>query len=1337
MTSLPPYIRIEPQNRNDLATIQCKPKINVITENLCHPLFDRKRTQSNSLVRKSISILTFCCIALVTNSALANSDRDALVALYIATNGPNWLTDTNWRSNKPIDEWYGVYTDDDGRVIQIFLNQNNLSGTLPTELGDLSRLKQIHLYGNKLSGSLPSSISALVELQRLWLDDNEFMGTIPSVLGHLDKLTDLTLNNNQFRGQVPNTLLNLSLNRFWWYNSDFCVQQSSVFDSWLDSITDNRPGFRCPTTTENPTWNALVTLFNATDGANWTHNENWYSSAPLSNWHGVVVDAQDRVVSLELDNNNLVGALPSAIADITSLRTLILSNNHLKSSIPSEIGELYNLQELDISGNQLFGTIPSHIGALSNLTDLSINDNELVGRLHDSFTSLNLNRFRWFNAGVCVPDTPAFNTWLMSINDNQPGKLCPVVSSLVLISGNEQSGDAGVALEHPVVIRALDQTGTPMEEATVTFMTGIGHGTVNPISVITDTTGEARTEWSLGIGDINQTLTVSSNKIQLEIRATAQYSERKALEALYIATGGNLWVSNINWLEDHLSLDSWQGVATDQNGRVKSLTLVDNNLRGSIPPAIGSLSSLEELNLSENQIEGIVPSEINGLQRTLEILDLSDNRLDGALPIEISELKNLKTLDLSRNHLAREIPIEYGELYNLTSLNLSRNYLSGQIPGSFWRLEEIQTLNLSHNRLSGSVPTWFGDRNLDFWRHLRTIDLRNNRLSGRLPVEISELDNLVHLNLRNNNLTGSVPPEYSRLNRLEILDLAHNRELVGSVPRAFVRMTSLRLLFLSGTKVCAPDDADFRQWFRNLTYWGDTCDISGIAYAYLTQAIQSGQNDVALVWGEPSYLRVFMASETASGAKLPFVRARFFGRNGNQIYRVEIPPSNYAIPTEIDERLRNSAANAIVPALPTGTTWYVEIDPYGRLDPSVGLPNRVPARGRFQISHYNPPAIKIHLFALAHENDAISARYHVRGLRSDTREFEAIKNFLPTRTVTIGNKYLTHVDTRDSSKLLKHVERLRKAHKLSHPTQFAMGFSTEFDKDGDLNIVGRAYTGKFSSVIKIADGFPESQGDTMAHELGHNLDLNHAPAWGLNKPSNIDPYFVPPNGKIGYTGYKWTKDQYGELRIIPLSPDTCDLMGYCGNSGISKYHWDKAYRNLYDRKQLLRHNLWFSDVQKSLLVSGDVSNEGKLTLDPIFVIDAIPEPPLTDGPYLLQGIDFNNNTLFSYSFDMSEITDGHASKAFVFTLPVEPQWSGKLTRVRLSGPTGTIEVREGSERPMVIAKDQRTGDIRAIYTELEDIPYRRLNQRDFDKILPERGLDAMISRGLPLPEDWY
>ena len=106
----------------------------------------------------------------------ADTDRAALVALYNATAGANWTNNTSWLSDAPLEEWYGVTTDDDGRVTELDLFRNNMTGEIPPELSRLSSLEVLGLSGNQLSGQIPPELSGLFNLKVLWLSSNQFTG---------------------------------------------------------------------------------------------------------------------------------------------------------------------------------------------------------------------------------------------------------------------------------------------------------------------------------------------------------------------------------------------------------------------------------------------------------------------------------------------------------------------------------------------------------------------------------------------------------------------------------------------------------------------------------------------------------------------------------------------------------------------------------------------------------------------------------------------------------------------------------------------------------------------------------------------------------------------------------------------------------------------------------------------------------------------------------------------------------------------------------------------------------------------------------------------------------
>ena len=149
------------------------------------------------------------------------------------------------------------------------------------------------------------------------------------------------------------------------------------------SVSDGNGGADSTNVTINVTADraALVALYNATGGANWTNNTNWLSNEPLSEWHRVETDEDGRVTALRLVANGLSGEIPAELENLTNLQVLSLSTNTLSGEIPAELGNLTNLQILSLSANELSGKIPAELGNLTNLEGLDLLQNTLSGEI--------------------------------------------------------------------------------------------------------------------------------------------------------------------------------------------------------------------------------------------------------------------------------------------------------------------------------------------------------------------------------------------------------------------------------------------------------------------------------------------------------------------------------------------------------------------------------------------------------------------------------------------------------------------------------------------------------------------------------------------------------------------------------------------------------------------------------------------------------------------------------------------------------------------------------------------------------------------------------------------
>ncbi|MXZ18236.1 MAG: hypothetical protein F4Y81_08430, partial [Rhodothermaceae bacterium] len=160
-----------------------------------------------------LGLIVFCYSPASPSWAQGSLEKDwkALVALYNATDGQNWTKKDNWSTDlttpptaQELDSWYGV-TVTDGRVVQLKLSYNSLTGPIPSSLGNLLELEELDLEVNRLSGAIPSSLGDLSKLEELDLGHNYLLGTIPSSLGNLSKLKKLDLYNNRLSGTIPSS----------------------------------------------------------------------------------------------------------------------------------------------------------------------------------------------------------------------------------------------------------------------------------------------------------------------------------------------------------------------------------------------------------------------------------------------------------------------------------------------------------------------------------------------------------------------------------------------------------------------------------------------------------------------------------------------------------------------------------------------------------------------------------------------------------------------------------------------------------------------------------------------------------------------------------------------------------------------------------------------------------------------------------------------------------------------------------------------------------------------------------------------------------------------------
>ena len=132
----------------------------------------------------------------------------------------------------------------------------------------------------------------------------------------------------------------------------------------------------------------LIDIFKALDGVNWNIKDNWCSDKPISEWFGITINKNGKVVALSLTANNLTGTIPHSIGRLKYLKHLNLSRNNIRGFIPKEIGMLVSLVDLHLGDNKFTGSIPSEIGNLKHLSHLTLNNNKFTGIIPDEIGML-------------------------------------------------------------------------------------------------------------------------------------------------------------------------------------------------------------------------------------------------------------------------------------------------------------------------------------------------------------------------------------------------------------------------------------------------------------------------------------------------------------------------------------------------------------------------------------------------------------------------------------------------------------------------------------------------------------------------------------------------------------------------------------------------------------------------------------------------------------------------------------------------------------------------------------------------------------------------------------
>ncbi|GAV85927.1 LRR_1 domain-containing protein/Pkinase_Tyr domain-containing protein/LRRNT_2 domain-containing protein/LRR_4 domain-containing protein/LRR_6 domain-containing protein/LRR_8 domain-containing protein [Cephalotus follicularis] len=519
-------------------------------------------------------------------------------------------------------------------LIYVNLSYNNLTGSISGLKINENSLLELDLSQNHIVGPIPLSLPNCTNLKTLNLSFNMLMGEIPGSFGDIRSLQFLDLSHNFITGWIPSelgnacdSLLQLKLS---YNNITGSIPVTFSACSWLqllDLSNNNLSGPLPDNIFQNLSSIEGLLLSNNIILGSFPASISWCKRLRIvdlssNKFSGVIPpDICPGAASLEelrLPDNLIEGEIPAQLSQCSKLKTIDMSLNYLNGSIPVQLGALGNLEQLIAWYNDLEGTIPSELGKCRNLKDLILNNNHLSG-------------------GIPVNLSNCSNLEWISLTSNElTGKIPPEFGFLSRLA----------------VLQLANN------------------------SLIGEIPGELGNCSSLVWLDLN------SNKLTGEI--PSRLGRQLGARALSGILSGNtlVFVRNVgNSCKGVGGLLEFAGIRPERLNQIPTLKSCDlqRTYSGAVLSLFTQYQTLEYLDLSYNDLHGIIPGEI-GDMIALQVLELAHNKLSGEIPSSLGQLRNLGVFDASHNRLQGRIPESFSNMSFLVQIDLSNNELTGPIP---------------------------------------------------------------------------------------------------------------------------------------------------------------------------------------------------------------------------------------------------------------------------------------------------------------------------------------------------------------------------------------------------------------------------------------------------------------------------------------------------------------------------------------------------------------------------------------------------------------------------------------------------------------------------------